>query len=181
MAVAGKTINDFSPADVTKSDGTSARLQGIRLSDEEGALLGEYASWLSRERLHPKLFCRDCGPDCEVEVNIDRTCIGIICNHRMLFYDGHVPVRETHHPEAGEMLISPERMFIPEVPLSAVDAHTIRRYDKFCRLYGLREAMWCGVCEDEGNPAGLRSEVGPLRVSHLCRHAHRVYTGVTVG
>lgn len=180
MTSASKTAVDVVRADVRKPDGTMARLHGVRLSAEDAALLGEYASWFSRERLSPKLFCRECGPDCEVEVNIDPSVIGIICGHRMLFYDGPVPVVETHHREAGETLIAPQRVVIPEVPLSAVDAHMIRRYDKFCRIYGLREAMWCGVCEDEGNPAGLRSEVTALRVSHLCRHAHRVYTGVTV-
>lgn len=170
---------DTAKVTVTQPDGTVTERQGVRLSAEEAALLGEYASWCSRERLMPKIVCRTCGPDHEVEVNIDPHVIGIICGHRMLFYEGHVPVVETHHLEAGETLIAPERFMIPEVPISAVDAHMIRRYDKFCRLYGLREAMWCGVCEDEGNPGGLRSEVNALRVSHLCRHAHRVYTGIT--
>ena len=180
MSIAGKTIADDFITDVARSDGTTARLKGVRLSAEEAALLGEYASWLSRERLYPKLFCRECGPDYEVEVNIDPTAIGIICHHQMLFYEGQVPVVETHHPEQGEALIAPVRVDIPTVPISAADAHMIRRYDKFCRIYGFREAMWCGVCEDEGNPAGLRSEVDALHVRHMCRHANRVYSGVTV-
>ena len=180
MAVPGKTIADVFSADVTTSDGATSRLKGIRLSAEEAALLGEYASWLSRERLMPKLFCRECGPDCEVEVNIDPTVIGIICDHQMLFYEGPVPVVETLHPEQGEVLVSPQRVVIPDVPLTAADALLIRRYDKFCKLYGLREAMWCGVCEDEGNPPGIRSSVTPMHVSHLCRHANRVYAGMTL-
>ncbi|KKW05440.1 MAG: hypothetical protein UY40_C0020G0017 [candidate division CPR1 bacterium GW2011_GWC1_49_13] len=112
MAVPGKTIADVFSADVTTSDGATSRLKGIRLSAEEAALLGEYASWLSRERLMPKLFCRECGPDCEVEVNIDPTVIGIICDHQMLFYEGPVPVVETLHPEQGEVLVSPQRVVI---------------------------------------------------------------------
>lgn len=180
MGLTGKTITDSETTFVSKRGATAQRLHGIRLSADEAALLGEYASWCSRERLSPKLFCRDCGPYCEVEVHIDPTMIGIICGHRMLFYEGPVPVVETHHPHAGEMLIRPERIVIPEVQLSAVDAHLIRRYDRFCRIYGLREAMWCGVCEDEGTPAGLRSEVTVMRVSHMCRHANRVYSGMTI-
>lgn len=151
----------------------------VLLSDEEAALIGEVESWLSRHRMHRKLWCRECGPESEVDVFVEPTGIGFTCGHRLLFYQGEVPVTRTHYPHAGESLVV-VRVQIPEMPLPIADAFMQRKWDKFLKAYGFREALWCLQCEDEENPSGTRVTVNTQEVSILCRHAHRVYRGLTI-
>lgn len=179
MGISGKTALDFSTASVSRKGGTSVQVKAVLLSPEEAALLGEYASWCSRERLMPKLFCRDCGPECEVEVNIDPHTIGIFCNHRMIWYEGPIPLVETHHPDAGESL-TVVRVIVPEVPMAQADAFMLRRYRKLLDAYGLQEAIWCLSCEGEGQAAGVKAYVRPDRISFMCRCKHRTYAGLTL-
>lgn len=177
--ISGKSITDTTIATLDTVDGPK-QLPAVVLSAGEAALLGEYASWCSRERLSPKLFCRDCGPESEVEVFIDPHKIGIICAHRMLYYEGPVPVVRTDHREEGEALIAPVRVVIPEVPLAIADAYMLRSYQKFLVAHGLQEAMWCLTCEDEGEPSGMRAYVRVDEIALLCRHRNLVHRGLTV-
>lgn len=180
MGIAGKTLNDQSVAYVSKRGAEATKRVGIRLSAEEAGILGQYASFLSRERLSPKLYCQDCGPDCEVEVNINPVVIGVICDHRMLFYDGPVAVTETMHREEPRQLVTLARIGVPERALSDADAMLMRQYQKFLRAYGLQEAMWCLKCEQENRPAGMKVYVRPEVISMQCRCANRVSTGMTI-
>ena len=172
------TILDRTSATVSHGD-TAQELPATILTTEDAAMLGEYASWLSRERLSAKLFCADCGTDKEVEVFIDPTKIGIICAHRLLYYEGQVPVCETVHPDAG-VSISVIRTIIPEKVMAIADAYLVRRYQKFLRTHGFKEALWCLKCEDEGNSSGLRAYVQPAEMAFLCRCASRVHKGLTI-
>ena len=163
----------------TREDGTVATLPTTILSDADAALLGEYESWLSRARLTRKLYCKDCGLDSEVAVFVEPGQIGLTCGHRMLFYQGHVPVRLTEYPEAGEPALI-VRVTIPDEPIAVADAYMLRRYQKFCQTYGLAEALWCLRCEDEGNPSGCKAYVRVDRMAILCRCANRVFHGLAV-
>lgn len=152
---------------------------GVLLSADDAALIGEVESWLSAHRLYRKLWCRECGPDVEVEAHVTPEGIGFVCQHRVLFYQGLVPVVLTNHPHAGET-IAVTRFTVPEVPLLMADAFMQRKWDKFLKAFGLREALWCLQCEDEGNASGTRVMVNAQEVTILCRHAHRVFRGLTL-
>lgn len=180
MSIAGKTANDMTIGTITLSDGSVHTHPVVLLSPEDAALVGEYQSWLSRARLDRKLWCRECGLQQEVQIAIKPHQIGFVCDHRMLFYQGPVPVVETNHPHAGESLIAPYRVVIPDTPITPSDAFMLRRWDTLCRAYGFREALWCLTCEDEGNASGIRPDVGPTHYALLCRCQRRIHTGLAV-
>lgn len=173
-------MSDHVLSTLTQEDGSTVTLPTTVLTAEDAALLGEYESWLSRERLRRTLFCVDCGRGDEVQVFVEPTQIGIVCAHRMLFYQGPVPVRLTDHPEHGESVIAPVRVTVPEVPIAPADVHMLRRYRTFLRTYALQEALWCLCCEDEGNAPGCKAFVRPDGIAVLCRCTHRVFAGLVV-
>lgn len=160
---------------IEKPNAEPVELPAIELSATEAAILGQYASWLSKERLMGKLTCPAC--DAEVEVYVDNTKIGIVCAHRMLYYEGPVPCVETIHPEStghGLTLLGP----VPDRPISTTDAHLLRQYKKFLLAHGLKESLWCLRCEDEGREVGLRAYVTNSDIGFLCRCANRTHKGL---
>lgn len=178
--MSGRTLLDTALATIDGVDGASAvTLPTVILSAEEAALLGEVDSWLSRERLIGKLWCRECGMEREMETAIEPHQIVLKCDHRMLFYQGPVPVQRVEHAEAvlPSALV---RVTIPEMPMPAGDAYMQRKYGKFLKANGLMEALWCLRCEDEGQQSGLRVTVNAQEVSLLCRHRHLLYRGITI-
>lgn len=180
MSIAGKTLNDVNRGTVELPDGRSFDVDAITLSAEEAALLGEYQSWLSRERLSRKLFCRACGPSQQLLISMspDRLCV--LCHHRMLVFVGPVPFVETIHPSREPSAITPIRILIPDAPIAPADAYMLRRYDKFCQAYGLRESLWCDACDEDGNDSGIRPDSGPTHYALLCRCKRRLHTGLAV-
>lgn len=172
------SLLDRTTATVSQGDGIK-ELPAVLLTPEEAALLGEYASWLSKSRLSAKLFCNDCGPQHEVEVYIDPQKIGIICQHRMVFYEGPVPVVETLHPDAGTP-ITVVRVVVPETKIQTADAYLLRRYQKFVLKHGFKEALWCLKCEDEGEASGMRAYVTASSIALICRCQMRTFVGLTI-
>src|SRR3990167_5777192 len=85
---------------LTTPTGEPVDLPASILTAEDATLLGEYESWLSRARLIRALSCRDCGPQQAVQVFVEPTRIGLICGHRMWYYEGPVPLVLTEPPEA---------------------------------------------------------------------------------
>ena len=159
--------------------GERIELPATILTAEDAALLGEYESWLSRERLIRKLYCTDCGTGDEMQAFVQPWQIGLICQHRMLFYEGSVSVVETVHPQAGEGL-TVVRVVVPEVPIGTADAYMLRRYQKFLRHYWLQEALWCLQCEDEEQPSGLKAYVTVSEMALICRCQARIHRGLTL-
>lgn len=159
-------------------DGTVATLPTTVLTPIEAALLGEYETWLSRERLVRKLFCRTCGPDREVEVFVEPDTIGLTCGHRLLYAPGPIPVQHVTHPDLGEPLIHVPAVAIPDTPIAVADAYLLRRYQAFCRTYGLQEALWCLQCEDAGDPSGCTAFVQVDNMVILCRCQRRIFHGI---
>ena len=160
----------------TQPDGSVRTLDTVFLSAEDVALLGEYESWLSRERLYRKLRCQTCGPDCEVEAVIEPTQIGIACAHRLLLFQGHVPMRLTDYAHAGES-VDVVRVVVPDVPMAVSDAYMLQRYKKFLMAHGLQEALWCLKCEDEGESSGVKAFVTAAQVVVQCRCQRRIASG----
>lgn len=173
-------LNDHTTAILDTPDGGTVQRPTTLLTADDAALLGEMESYLSRERLSRTLWCNTCGFDTDVQVYVRPDSIGILCDCRLLFYQGPVPVVLTTHPDEGERLIAPYRAMIPDVSMDAADAYLWRRYDTLLRLHGYKEALWCGQCDDEDQPHGLRAEISASQVSLCCRHAHRLYRGITI-
>ena len=163
-------------ATVTTQTGVPVELPAVELTPDEAMLLGRYATWMSAWQLIAKLYCRDCGPAHEVEVFIDRDKIGIICQHRMLWYQGPVPVVLTTHPEAPALLVP---VFFPtEVTLDLMSAGLLHDYDAFCRKHGLREALWCMACEEQGEASGVRPSITATTIELMCRCTRRTHRGL---
>lgn len=160
----------------TTPDGNVTTLQTAWLSEADAVLLGEYESWLSQEKLCRKLYCRDCGPGLEVEALVEPTQIGIACAHRLLLFEGPVPMRLTNHADLGEPVLI-ERIVIPDVVLPKADAFMLMRYRGFLLRYALQEGLWCLKCEDEGNPSGLKAYVRADNMVLLCRCQRRIFNG----
>ena len=160
----------------TQPDGSVRTLDTVFLSAEDAALLGEYESWLSRERLYRKLQCRACGPDCEVEAIVEPTQIGIACAHRLLLYQGQVPMRLTDYAHAGDP-VTVIRVMVPDVPIAVADVYMLQRYKKFLMANGLQEALWCLKCEDEGESSGVKAFVTVDQVVIQCRCQRRISSG----
>ena len=160
----------------TQPDGTVRTLQTVFLSAVDAALLGEYESWLSRERLYRKLQCRTCGRDCDVEAIVEPTQVGIACAHRLLLFQGHVPMRLTDYVHAGEPVVV-VRLLVPDVPMAVADVYMLQRYKTFLNHYHLQEALWCLKCEDEGASSGVKAFVTVDSVVVQCRCQRRISSG----
>ena len=161
-------------AAVTTPDGNTSVLKTAWLSETDAILLGEYESWLSQEKLYRKLYCRDCGPSAEMEVLVEPTQIGLACAHRLLLFQGLVPMRLTNHLDLGEP-VTIERLSVPDVPIHKADAFMLMRYRGFLLRYALQEGLWCLKCEDEGNPSGLKAYVKADNMVLLCRCQRRMF------
>lgn len=165
------------PALIEKPNAEPVELPAIELTADDARVVGEYCSWLSKARLIGTLQCVACGPDPEVEVYVDDTRIGIVCPHRMLYYEGPVPVVKTVHPPDPAtdlvMLFS-----VPEVPISNMDAQILRRYKTFLMTHGLREALHCLKCEEHERESGMRAYVTASEIGLLCRCANRTRKGL---
>lgn len=59
------------------------------------------------------------------------------------------------------------------------DAELLRRYKKFLLAHGLKEALYCAVCEAADRPSGLRASVLDGRIDFACRCTVRRYRGQT--
>lgn len=162
---------------IEKPNGESVEIPAVPLTTEDVAVVGAYCSWLSRERLIGTLQCVTCGQDAQVEVYVDDTKIGIACPHRMLYYEGLVPVVKTVHPPdpAEELLIA--RFSVPEVPISHMDAQILRQYKTFLLTYGFKEALHCLQCEEHDRESGMRAYVTASDIGVICRCAIRTRKG----
>lgn len=157
--------------------GDAVELPAVPLTAEDARVVGAYCSWLSRMRLIGKLQCVTCGPDPEVEVYVDDTRIGIVCPHRMLYYEGPVPVVQTPYrpdPPSALLLIG----VVPTVPISVGDAHLLRQYKKFLLAHGLKEALHCLRCEEQERESGMRAYVTATEIGMICRCANRTHRGL---
>lgn len=168
----------YQSATQTNPDGSVVTLQTTFLSEPDVVLLGEYESWLSRARLYRRFVCRTCGPDCEVQALIEPHQIGIACGHRLLLYQGHVPVRLTMEPVSAGETVLVVRSVIPNAPITVADAYMLRRYQRFLNTHALQEALWCLKCEDEGAPSGITADVTVNRMVLLCRCTRRLFSGL---
>ena len=148
------------------------------LSQTEAHIVGAYQSWLGRAHLDRQVWCKTCGRDEEMQIAIEPNRIGLICGHRILMYEGPVPVVETMPLPSVDIV--PVRIVVPEQPIDPVDAFLLRQWDRFCETHGLQEALFCQVCEAEGQSPGIRPDVSGTHYTLECRCAKRVHTGLAI-
>lgn len=165
-------------AEITTPTGDRVELPVVELSLAEARIVGAYCSWLSKERLIGTLYCRSCGPDVALEVYVDDTKIGMVCQHRMIVYEGPVPVVKAPYVARTPPDVLVLSNVIPTVPISLMDAQLLRQYKKFLLAHGLQEALHCLWCEEEERESGVRAYVTESAINVTCRCASREHKGI---
>lgn len=66
-----------------------------------------------------------------------------------------------------------------ETLMAQGDAELLRKYKRFMLAHGLREALWCQTCDNEGRSPGLKAVVTDSKIDLVCRCTTRRYRGQT--